>query len=56
MSAVTAYTDGVNKRYGRAFLAAVCKDQLEVNGLVLHENLHISLRHMIHNRDLFDGG
>ena len=51
---ITAYTDGVNKRYGRAFLEAVCKDQLEVNGLVLHENLHISLRHMIHNRDLFE--
>ena len=52
--AVTAYTDGVNKRYGRQFLETICKDQLEVNGLVLHENLHISLRHMIHNRDLFD--
>mgnify|MGYP003345525362 CR=1 FL=1 len=50
---VTAYTDGVNKRYGRSFLQAVCKDQLEVNGLVLHENLHISLRQMLHNRDLF---
>ena len=51
---ITAYTDGVNKRYGRAFLDEFCKDQLEVNGLVLHENLHISLRHMIHNRDLFE--
>lgn len=50
---ITAYTDGVNKRYGRKFLQVVCKDQLEVNGLVLHENLHISLRQMIHNRDLF---
>lgn len=51
---VTAYTDGVNKRYGRAFLEEFCKLQTEVNGLVLHENLHISLRHMIHNRDLFE--
>lgn len=50
---VTAYTDGVNKRYGRLFLQKVCPDQLEVNGLVLHENLHISLRQMVHNRDLF---
>lgn len=50
---VTAYTDGVNKRYGRLFLQKICKDQLEVNGLVLHENLHISLRQMVHNRDLF---
>ena len=48
---ITAYTDGVNKRYGRKFLEVVCKDQLEVNGLVLHENLHISLRQMIHNRE-----
>ena len=50
---VTAYTDGVNKRYGRKFLQAVCKTQEEVNGLILHENLHIGLRHLIHNIDLF---
>ena len=50
---ITAYTDGVNKRYGRAFLEAICPDDREVAGLVLHENLHISLRHMIHNLDLF---
>jgi len=50
---ITAYTDGVNKRYGRQFLEQVCKEQTEVNGLVLHENLHIALRHMLHSRDLF---
>ena len=50
---VTAYTDGVNKKYGRGFLQTVCKDQAEVNGLILHENLHIGLRHLIHNIDLF---
>lgn len=50
---VTAYTDGVNKRYGRKFLQAVCKTQEEVNGLILHENLHIGLRHLIHCIDLF---
>lgn len=50
---VTAYTDGLNKRYGRKFLQTVCKTQEEVNGLILHENLHIGLRHMIHNIDLF---
>jgi len=50
---VTAYTDGVNKKYGRGFLQAVCKEQAEVNGLILHENLHIGLRHMIHSIDLF---
>lgn len=50
---ITAYTDGVNKRYGRKFLQEMCKDQLEVNGLVLHENLHIVFRQLIHNLDLF---
>ena len=50
---VTAYTDGVNKRYGRKFLQTICKTQEEVNGLILHENLHIGLRHLIHNIDLF---
>ena len=52
-SKITAYTDGVNKRYGREFLKVLCPDQATVNGLVLHENLHIALRHMIHNIDLF---
>ena len=51
--AITAYTDGINKRYGRAFLKAVCKTDQEIAGLVLHENLHIVLRHMLHNIDLF---
>lgn len=50
---VTAYTDGVNKRYGRKFLETMCKDDKEVAGLVLHENLHISLRHMVHGMDMF---
>lgn len=51
--AITAYTDGINKRYGRDFLKTVCRTQEEVNGLILHENLHIGLRHMLHNIDLF---
>jgi predicted metal-dependent peptidase len=50
---VTAYTNGVDKRYGRTFLQAICPTQEEVNGLILHENLHIGLRQMIHNLDLF---
>jgi predicted metal-dependent peptidase len=50
---VTAYTDGINKKYGRHFLDIVCKLDAEVAGLVLHENLHIGLRHLINNRDLF---
>ena len=50
---ITAYTDGINKRYGRAFLTAVCKEDSEVNGIILHENLHIVLRHMMYGRDMF---
>lgn len=50
--AITAYTDGVNKKYGRAFMDAL-KDN-EVTALVLHENLHIVFRHLLHNRDLFE--
>jgi len=50
---VTAYTDGINKKYGRAFLQAKCPTQPKVNGLILHENLHIGLRQIVHNMDLF---
>ena len=50
---ITAYTDGLNKRYGRAFLTAMCKEDAEVNGLILHENLHIVLRHTLYGRDMF---
>ena len=50
---VTAYTDGVNKKYGRAFLQTKCATQPKVNGLILHENLHIGLRQIVHNMDLF---
>jgi predicted metal-dependent peptidase len=50
---ITAYTDGINKRYGRAFVEAICKTDPELNGLVLHEALHIVFRHILHNRDLF---
>jgi predicted metal-dependent peptidase len=51
--AITAYTDGINKKYGRAFLQAICPTQAEVNGLILHENLHIGLRHHLHGADMF---
>lgn len=49
---VTAYTDGVNKKYGRAFMDSLSDP--EVTALVLHENLHIVFRHLLHNRDLFE--
>ena len=50
---ITAYTDGLNKRYGRAFIAEICKDDEALRGLILHENLHIVFRHLLHSRDLF---
>lgn len=50
-SKITAYTNGVDKAYGREFMSKL--DDAEVNGVVLHENLHVALRHMIHNLDLF---
>jgi predicted metal-dependent peptidase len=42
-----------NKMYGRKFLETHCKDDSEINALVLHENLHVALRHMIHGMDMF---
>ncbi len=50
---ITAYTDGVNKKYGRAFIEAICQDDAALRGLILHENLHIAFRHLLHSRDLF---
>ena len=40
----TAYTDGVNKRYGRKFMEGL--PDPELTALVLHENLHVALNHM----------
>lgn len=48
----TAYTDGLNKRYGRKFIDGLT--DAELNGVVLHENLHIVFRHLLHSRDLFE--
>lgn len=41
---ITAYTDGVNKKYGRSFVSKL-KDE-ELRALVLHENLHVALKHV----------
>lgn len=49
---ITAATNGLDKFYGRAFMSKL-SDQ-EINGIVLHENLHVALRHLVHNRDLFN--
>ena len=41
----TAYTDGKNKRYSKSFLESITEDT-QIRGLVLHENLHVALKHM----------
>ena len=46
----TAYTDGLNKRYGRTFMEKLTDE--EVAGVVLHENLHVLLKHIPRHRDL----
>jgi len=47
----TAYTDGLNKRYGRKFMASL--DDAQVNGLVMHENGHVFFRHVTHHKVIF---
>ena len=47
----TAYTDGLNKKYGAAFLAELSDPQ--INGLVMHENGHVFYRHVTHHKRLF---
>ena len=48
----TACTDGVNKKYNEAFVLTLSEQ--EMNGVVLHENGHVMLRHMPMYRYLFD--
>ena len=40
----TAYTNGRDKKYGREFLATLSDPCLR--GLILHENLHVALKHI----------
>jgi predicted metal-dependent peptidase len=40
----TAYTDGRNKKYSREFVSKLT-DQ-ELRGLIMHENLHVALKHI----------
>ena len=49
----TAYTDGVNKVYGRKFLETVDSEP-KVRGLVLHENLHVALKQLPRGKDMFE--
>lgn len=46
----TAYTDGINKRYGRKFVDKLTDEELA--GLVLHENFHVTMKHLPRGRDL----
>ena len=48
----TAYTDGVNKRYGRKFLESIISEP-KVRGLILHENLHVALKQVVFGRAMF---
>jgi predicted metal-dependent peptidase len=48
----TAYTDGVNKKYGRAFLESIVSEP-KVRGLILHENLHVALKQVVFGRAMF---
>ena len=48
----TAYTDGINKRYGRAFLERILEEP-KVRGLVLHENLHVALKQVAFGIGMF---
>jgi predicted metal-dependent peptidase len=49
----TAYTDGVNKIYGRKFLEKIDTEP-KVRGLILHENLHVALKQLPRGKDMFD--
>jgi predicted metal-dependent peptidase len=40
----TAYTNGRDKKYGREFMEKLTDQQLR--GLILHENLHVALKHI----------
>lgn len=46
----TACTDGRNKKYGRQFIDSLAVEELA--GIVLHEAVHILLRHIPRHRDL----
>lgn len=48
----TAYTDGVNKVYGRAFLERILSES-KVRGLILHENLHVALKQVAFGSGMF---
>ena len=46
----TACTDGINKMYGAAFMSSL--SDAELGAIVLHENIHVMLKHLPRHRDL----
>ena len=48
----SAYTDGVNKKYCRQYVAEI-KEDSKLRGLVLHENLHVALKQLPRGRDMW---
>jgi predicted metal-dependent peptidase len=48
----TAYTDGVSKKYGLKFLKTI-DSNAKLRGLVLHENLHVALKHIPRGVDMW---
>ena len=46
----TAYTDGYNKKYGRDFMQNL--SDAEMRGVVMHEVLHVLLKHIPRHTDL----
>ena len=47
----TAYTDGINKKYCRPYIKDLTDPQLRF--LVMHENLHVALKHIPRHKDLW---
>ena len=47
----TAYTDGINKKYSAKFLSGLTDP--EKRALVLHENLHVALKHLTYGKSMF---
>jgi len=48
----TAYTDGFNKKYCSDFMEKLTEPR--VRGVVLHENLHVLLKHLLFGKDMFE--
>ena len=50
----TAKTDGLNKYYGREFISKLTDPELRA--LVLHENIHVALKHILRFKPLMEKG